>query len=63
MIEKTLDDVRQLVSGGKRFVLQGFRPDITISERFRDYEKVHEDTLVSISRHFKDDVNEIIIRT
>jgi pyruvate formate lyase activating enzyme len=60
---KTIEDMRELVRGVKRYALQGFRPGHTLDESFGAYASVEHDELDALADVFRPEINEVIIRT
>lgn len=61
--EQTLREMRILLDGSKRYVLQGFRPGKTLHGAYEQCKKVDETDLVRISHLFGEATDCILIRT
>ncbi|MEK7473599.1 MAG: anaerobic ribonucleoside-triphosphate reductase activating protein [Patescibacteria group bacterium] len=54
--------IAQLIDGAKRYVLQGFRPDVTLDPKLASYPAVTAADLEGVKSHFRQSVKEILIR-
>ncbi len=54
--------IARLIHGARRYVLQGFRPDITLDPAFRAYARVGADELEAVKSRLQQSVEELIIR-
>lgn len=61
--EGTLQDMRELIDGSRRYVLQGFRPGKTLHPAYEKCTKVSDQDLVRMSRTFSQAAETILIRT
>jgi len=58
----TLEDMRELVRGARRYALQGFRSGKTLDSAFSAYANVREKELETIGASFATEVDELIFR-
>lgn len=59
---ETLDAMRELVRGSRRYALQGFRPGTTLDPTFEQYAAVGEEELKQLGTVFQEDVDELLTR-
>lgn len=57
-----IEGMRSLVAGARRYVLQGFRPDITLDPAFGSYRAVGRGDLETLVEEFRPAVAEVLIR-
>lgn len=55
--------IARLIKGARRYVLQGFRPDITLDPAYQGYARVGADELEAVKSRLQQSVEELIIRT
>ncbi|KAA0207012.1 anaerobic ribonucleoside-triphosphate reductase activating protein [Candidatus Uhrbacteria bacterium] len=55
--------IAHLIKGARRYVLQGFRPDITLDPAYQSYARVGANDLEAVKLRLKQSVEELIIRT
>lgn len=56
-----LEGIAKLIQGANRYVLQGFRPNITLDPKFQQYAAVTRPELEKIAEFFRPFVKEVII--
>lgn len=60
--EAELEAIAELISGSRRYVLQGFRPNITLDPEFERYAAVTPAELTIIAERFRPIVTEVLIK-
>ena len=60
--EQDYAGIRELVSGAKRYVLQGFRPGNCLDKLFNEYAPMEKEALQRVADYFSGHVEELLVR-